>query len=70
MNTFTTFTNRRDRNLVCFDASDNTALLKAICSNSASAHIRTLSTGGPVSVPQHASDDVAAHLNKMGWVKA
>ena len=70
MKTFKTFPNRRDADLTAFRAEDNAALLRDICTNSATGHVRQLNEGGPVSVPTHSAEKVTAHLEKLGWVRA
>lgn len=67
--TFRTFENRKDRALIGFSAADNAALLKDICTNSATGYVRQMREGGPVSVPKHAANRVEAHLVKLGWVR-
>ena len=68
--TFRSFENRKDRSLVGFSADDNAALLRAICSNSATAYVRQMSAGGAVSVPKHAAEKVREHLVNLGWTAA
>lgn len=68
--TFRSFENRKDRSLVGFSAEDNAALLKAICTNSATGYVRQLVPGGAVSVPKHKAVAVEEHLVKLGWVRA
>lgn len=70
MATFRTFENRKDRTLVGFSADDNSALLSAICTNSATGYVRQMTTDGPVSVPAGHASAVAAHLEKLGWTRA
>jgi len=68
MNTYTRFQNRLDKALTAFAADDNADLLNAICTNPTTGYVRQLKPGGPVSVPNHAADAVAEHLEKRGWV--
>ncbi len=63
--TFRTYRNRLDRELVIFAAEDRKELLRDICTNSTTAHVRESKTG--VAVPAHAELAVADHLYKLGW---
>ena len=67
---YSRFINRKEKTLTGFSSADNSALLSAICSNSATGHVRQLVAGGAVSVPSHAADAVEAHLNRCGWALA
>jgi hypothetical protein len=70
MKTFTRFINRKDRALTGFIATDpaeQPSLLRDICSNATTAHIRQLTLGGAVNVPNHAADKVEAHILQLGW---
>ncbi|MDE2106879.1 MAG: hypothetical protein KGL39_57220 [Patescibacteria group bacterium] len=68
--TFSRFINRLDRQLTGFQADDNAALLRDICTNSATGHVRQLRPNGAVNVPNHAAEQVEAHLVKLGWTRA
>lgn len=67
--TFDRYINRKDKALTAFASADNTALLKTICTNSATGYVRQLVPGGSVNVPNHAADAVEQHLIAKGWTR-
>ena len=66
---FRSYENRLDRALVVFTCDDNAALLRAICCNPVTSYVRKCDNGS-VSVPKHATENVAKHLESHGWTRA
>ena len=60
--------NRFDNKVKCLAGTEHKALLKDVCTNSATGHV--VDHGTYVVVPAHAVEAIAEHLQKRGWQSA